>query len=194
MQEYRVHPHPPPYRSTRPLPLPSPLPVLLPLLLPLTTPYAGTASTPPTGTSESDADNLGRAWSLYGEGGVDARGVLSVLLRVHGEDLRAVWPQVLASLPTNEVRNTLCRPRPRLRSNGDSLSRVFTGALKTLACQVPPMVAYIVTEKRCKSLPLEYNIMCMCTSFSHLWGCEGLSFCGPRRCTKRVSTPPPSPH
>ncbi len=64
------------------------------------------AETTEEGTEGSEDDatvDFHRTWELYGRGEVDARRVLAVLTRIHGERLGAWWPLVLAALPPHEV-------------------------------------------------------------------------------------------
>eukprot|EP00903_Cladosiphon_okamuranus_P006797 g6625.t1 len=44
------------------------------------------------------------AWELFGKGKIDARAVLAVLTRIHGESMDAWWPLIRAALPPGEPR------------------------------------------------------------------------------------------
>lgn len=84
------------------------------------TPVADAALPPAVGTTENKTTSdetaetgsavvdFVRDWELYSKGEIGARGILAVLVRIHGEEeLRACWPRVLADLPTDEVSEVL---------------------------------------------------------------------------------------
>lgn len=66
------------------------------------------ADTIEDGPEDSEANGTAdfhRTLGQYRRGEVDARRVLAVLTRIHGEGLSAWWPLVLAALPPHEVRS-----------------------------------------------------------------------------------------
>lgn len=48
-----------------------------------------------------------RAWELFGKGEMDARSVLAVLTRIHGDRTQAWWPLVRVALPPGEVSSAV---------------------------------------------------------------------------------------
>lgn len=76
---------------------------------PATDEATAAAAQPPTAagaTNGVETDNVAdfdRAWELFGKGEMDARAVLAVLTRIHGESMDVWWPLVRAALPLGEV-------------------------------------------------------------------------------------------
>lgn len=71
------------------------------------------AAQPPIAAEGTDGGEAGstvdfdRAWELFGRGEMDARTVLGVLARIHGEDMGDRWPLVRAALPPGHVSSSL---------------------------------------------------------------------------------------
>lgn len=61
------------------------------------------------GDETDDNVDFDRAWELFGNGEIDARRVLAVLTRIHGEGTNDWWPLVRAAIPPGKVSSSLAR-------------------------------------------------------------------------------------
>ena len=77
------------------------------------------AAQPPVAAESTDGGernnvaDFDRAWRLFGKAETDARAVLAVLTRIHGESMDAWWPLVRATLPPGEVIPSVRRVHAR---------------------------------------------------------------------------------
>lgn len=125
-------------------------------------PTAAAEGTAGGGEADNSIIDPDRAWELFGRGEMDARRVLAVLTRIHGEATNAWWPFVRAALPPGEVSfSPIARVSTSVHEEAPSAQPTNGGTNSCKYCSIVETRASLCLRGAGAAFPVLLQILCI---------------------------------